>query len=53
MGQDMLRELEAAALTTFPKPVKTNKKKPSSGQGNKDKKPKRKSKGMAGDCPLH
>jgi len=48
MGQDLLKELEAAALTTFPKPVKTNKKKPSSGQANKDQtKPKRKSKGMA------
>ena len=50
MGQDLLKELEAAALVTFPKPVKTNKKMASSGQANKDndKKPKKKSKGMAG-----
>ena len=51
MGQDLLKDLEDAALTTlFPKPVKTNKKMASSGQANKDndKKPKKKSKGMAG-----
>ena len=49
MGQELLREFEAAALKAFPKPVKTAKKKPSAVQNKENgKKPKRKSKGMAG-----